>query len=219
MTRQMPALRSRDEQAPLEHRLGQFLAISHSPTPGRRGRDPAARRLEPAFGYGDALDREGLDRLGKALRCLPVEVAQPEQIADQAEGGASEDDLPGFGQSLQACREVGGLANHRLFLRRAFADQITDHDKSGGDADADGEPLRSTGLQARHRSCYFQPRPHRPLGIVLMCLRIAEIDQHPVAHEFGDKAVIARDDAGNRVLIDAELLAQLLGIEPHRQGR
>jgi hypothetical protein len=31
-------------------------------------------------------------------------------------------------------------------MRRAFADQIADHDKRGGDADADGEPLRSTGL-------------------------------------------------------------------------
>src|SRR5215469_10280100 len=36
--------------------------------------EPAPRRLEPAFGYGDVLDREGLDRLGKALRCLPAEV-------------------------------------------------------------------------------------------------------------------------------------------------
>ena len=112
--------------------------------------DPAARRLEAAFGYGDVLDREGLDRLGKALDRLPAEVAQPEQIANEAAGDASEDDLPGFGKSLQACGEVWGLADHRLLLRRAFADQIADDDKPGGNADADGEPLRSTGLQARH---------------------------------------------------------------------
>jgi hypothetical protein len=49
--------------------------------------------------------------------------------------------------------------------------------------------------------------------------RIAEIGQHPVAHEFGDKAVIARDDAGNGVLIGADLLAQFLGVKPHRQRR
>ena len=181
--------------------------------------EPAARRLEAAFRHGDALDREGLDRLGEALRCLPAEVAQPEQVADQAAGGAGEDDLPGFRQSLQARREVGGLADHRLLLRRALADQIADDDKPGGNADADGEPLRSTGLQARHRRFYLQPRPHRPLGVVLMRPRIAEIGQHPVAHEFGDKAVIARDDAGNGVLIGADLLAQFLGVEPRRQGR
>ncbi len=181
--------------------------------------EPAARRLEPAFRHGDALDREGLDRLGEALRYLPAEIGEPEQVADEAAGGAGEDDLPGFRQSLQARREVGGLADHRLLLRRALADQIADDDKPGGDADADGEPLRSTGLQARHRRCYFQPRPHRPLGVVLMRPRIAEIGQHPVAHEFGDKAVIARDDAGNGVLIGADLLAQFLGVEPRRQGR
>jgi hypothetical protein len=37
--------------------------------------EPAARRLEPAFGYGDGLDREGFDRLGEALRRLAPEVA------------------------------------------------------------------------------------------------------------------------------------------------
>src|SRR5215469_3994888 len=58
--------------------------------------EPATRRLKPAFGYGGALDREGLDRLGKALDRLPAEIGQPEQIADQAAGGTGEDDLPGF---------------------------------------------------------------------------------------------------------------------------
>src|SRR6516225_8839873 len=97
--------------------------------------DPAARRLEPAFGYGDAFDREGLNRLGKALDRLAPEVAQPEQVADQAAGGAGEDDLPGFRESLQTCREVGGLADHRLLLRRALADQIADDNQPGGNAD------------------------------------------------------------------------------------
>src|SRR6516164_1951800 len=49
-------------------------------------------------------------------------------------------------QEPEACGEVGGLADHRLPLRRALADQIADDDKPGGNADADGEPLRSTGL-------------------------------------------------------------------------
>ena len=124
--------------------------------------EPAARRLEAAFGHGDALDHEGLDRLGKALRCLPAEVAQPEQVADQAAGGAGEDDLPGLRQSLQARREVGGLADHRLLLRRALADQIADDDKPGGDADADGELLRSAGLQAASPPLRFPARPAPP---------------------------------------------------------
>jgi hypothetical protein len=181
--------------------------------------EPAPRRLKAALGCGDAFDHEGFDRFGEALDRLAPEVAQPEQVADQAAGGAGEDDLSGFGKSLQACSEVGGLADHGLLLCRAFADQITDDDKPGGNADADGEPLRSTGLQPRHGRFYLQPGTHRPLGIVLMRPRITEIGQHPVAHELSDKAVIARDAAGNGVLIGAELLAQFLGVEPRRQGR
>jgi len=181
--------------------------------------EPAAGRLEAALGHGDALDREGLDRLGEALHHLAAELAQPEQVADQTAGGAGEDDLAGLRKRLQARRKVGGLANDRLLLRRALADQIADDDKPGGNADADGEPLRSTDLQARHRRCYFQRCPHRPLGVVLMSPRIAKIGQHTVAHEFGDKAVIARDDAGNGILIGSDLLAVFLGVEPHRQGR
>src|SRR5215831_7673153 len=181
--------------------------------------EPAVRRLEAALCCGDAFDREGFDRLGEALDRLAPEVAQPEQIADQASGGAGEDDLPGFRHSLQARRQVGGLTDHRLLLRQALADQVADDDKPGGDADAHGELLRSTSLQARHRRCYFEPGPHRALGVVLMRPRVAEISQHPVAHVFGDKPVIARDDASNGVLIGADLLAQFLGVEPRRQGR
>jgi len=53
---------------------------------------------------------------------------------------------PGFRESLQARREIEGLA---------------DDDKPGGNADADAERLRSKGLQARHRCGYFQPRSHQ----------------------------------------------------------
>jgi hypothetical protein len=40
--------------------------------------DPAARRLEPAFGFGDTFDHEGFDRLGEALRCLRAEIGEPD---------------------------------------------------------------------------------------------------------------------------------------------
>src|SRR5215472_4607136 len=72
-------------------------------------------------------------------------------------------------------------------------------------------PTRS--VSPRHRCFYFEPGPHRPLGVVLMRPRIAEIDQHPVAHEFGDKSVIAHDGAGNGVLTGPESPAQFLGVK------
>src|SRR5262249_10949606 len=113
--------------------------------------NPAPHRLESAFGHGNPLDREGLDRLGEALRYLPAEIAESEQVADEAASGAGKDDLPGFRKSLQARREVWSLADHRLLLRRAFADQIADDDKPGGDADADDELLLSARFQLRDR--------------------------------------------------------------------
>jgi hypothetical protein len=181
--------------------------------------EPTTRRLEAAFRHGDVFDREGVDRLGKALCCLPAEIGQPEQIADQAAGGAGEDDLPGSRKSLQARREVGGLADHCLLLRRAFANQIADDDKPGGDADADGEPLRSTGRQARHRRCYFQPGPHRPLGVVLMGSRVAEIGEHTVAHVFCDEPFEAPDDISDSAMVRSEDLAQIFGIKARRERR
>ena len=61
--------------------------------------------------------------------------------------------------------------------------------------------------------------PHRPLGIVLMRLRVTEIDQHPIAHVLGDKATDAGHRVGNATVVSADHLAQILGIEPHRQRR
>src|SRR5215467_15985698 len=62
---------------------------------------PAACRLEAALHCSDAFDCEGFNRLGEALQRLPAEVAQPEQVTNEAPGDAG-DDLPGFGKSLQA---------------------------------------------------------------------------------------------------------------------
>src|SRR5262249_58318240 len=58
-----------------------------------------------------------------------------------------------------------------------------------------------------------KPRAYRPLGVVLMGSRIAEINQHAVAHVFRDVALEAGDDFGDRLAIGAEYLAQILWIE------
>ena len=177
------------------------------------------RLLKMIVGGGEALDRPGLDRLGKTLDRLPAEVAQPEKAADEAAGRAGEQDLPRLREGLQSRREIGRLARDGLLLRRAIADHIADHDEAGGDADAHPGPRYAARLQPRDRRGDFEAGPHRALGIVLMRARVAEIGEDAVAHEFGDKAVVAGDDAGAGVVIGAELLAQFLGVEPGRQGR
>jgi hypothetical protein len=58
-----------------------------------------------------------------------------------------------------------------------------------------------------------QPGSYRPLGIVLMRSRVAQIDQDAVAHVFGDQPVEASDDIGNDAMISSDDFAIILGIE------
>ena len=120
--------------------------------------------------------------------------------------------------ALQARREVRRLADDRLLLRRARADQIADHDQPGRDADAGLQATRAV-LSPAHRLDQLQPRPHRPLGVVLMGLRIAEIDQHAVAHVFGHEAAEAAHGLGDAFLIGRNDLAQVLGVHAGGQRR
>jgi len=62
-----------------------------------------------------------------------------------------------------------------------------------------------------------EPGAGRALGIVLMRLGIAKIDQHAVAHIFGDKTAKAADGVGHTAMVGADNLAQILGIEARRQ--
>ena len=64
-----------------------------------------------------------------------------------------------------------------------------------------------------------QPGAHRLLVVVLVRLGIAEIDQHAVAHVFGDKTGEAGDRVGDAMVIGADDFAQILGIEAPRQRR
>ena len=91
--------------------------------------------------------------------------------------------------SASACSRAarfGVSPTTAVFLRRALADQIADDDQPGGDA----EPRVGWADVARRPTASIdrQPGPDRQLGIVLIRLRIAEIDQHAVAHVLGDKA-------------------------------
>ncbi len=52
-----------------------------------------------------------------------------------------------------------------------------------------------------------------------MRLRVAEIDQHPVAHVLGDKPGEAGDSVGDAAVVSPNDLAQILRIETRRQWR
>ena len=98
-----------------------------------------------------------------------------------------------------------------------MAHEIADDDKAGPDPDPHGEFSHCARLQRGDDFGDFEPRVDRSRCVVLVGAGEAEIGENAVAHELGDEAVIARHHARTGVLIGADDLAHVLGIEPSRK--
>ena len=170
-------------------------------------------RLEPARRRADAEDAVRPDRLGEALGLDRAEVDALEQVADEPARAGGDDDAVRLGQPLQPRGQVRGLADDRLLLRGAAAEQVADHDQPGRDADPDPERGAGRRLEIAHRRHELEPGADRPLGIVLLRPRVAEVGQDPVAHVLGDEAAEAFDPRGDAAVVGADQLAQVLGVE------
>ena len=125
----------------------------------------------------------------------------------------------GLGEGLQARSEVRRLANDRLLLSSAFADQITNDYCPSGNTDANLEPGPEICLEGSHGVDQRQRGARRLLGIILMRLGIAEIGQYAVPHEAGNDALVAADHLRDAGVISLHDLAQVLGIETRRKCR
>ena len=176
----------------------------------------AVQRVEAAFGHACAHHPPGAHRLAEALEGVRAKVGELEQAAEQAARARRDHDAARLGQGLQAGRQIRRLAHNRLFLRRPLADQVADHHPAGGDPDP-GAELSTSGRQISDLSSDREASPNGALGIVLMGFGVAEIGEHAVAHELGDVALEACDLGRDGVLIGADDLAHLFGIQPRRQ--
>ena len=181
--------------------------------------DPALARLEAAFDRPLGEHHEGRDRASDALQRLTAQVLELEQITQQPPRRLAHHHLPGCGDALQPGRQVGRLADHRLLLRRPFADQITDDDETGGDADPNAERRVARRPHRRQRLNDGEPGANRPLRIVLVRARKTEIGEDAVAHILGHMPLEPRDLARRAVLKTAQDPTHLLRIEPLRQSR
>ena len=141
-----------------------------------------------------------------------------EQIAEELSRTFRNDHSVRLCNALQARRKVGRLADDATLLRFARSDQITDDDEASGNPDSDLKCGFRSGHDLVDRADQLQPGPNRPFRVVLMRLRIAEIDEHAVAHVFGDEPVVAANHLGDPAMIGADHFAQVLGIEPRREG-
>src|SRR5215471_19212640 len=116
---------------------------------------------------------------GKTGERLRPEILDLEQGPDLSPGAVGNDQGAGPGQRLQAGGEVGRLADHASLLRGTRADQIANDDETGGDANPNVQRLLYG--EPADRVDHREPGTDRPLGVILMRLGIAEINEHAVA--------------------------------------
>ena len=174
-------------------------------------------RLEAPLGSGLAGNPPRHEGFGEALEPLWAEVRQLEQTTDQLPGGRADDDASRRGDRLQPRRQVRGGAAHRVPVGNTLADQIAHHDVTGRDAHAGLQADFGARLEPSDLLDQLKPGAHRPLGVVLVRLRPAEIGEHAIADVFGDVPAPTVDRLGAGRLIGADDLAHVLRVEPGRQ--
>ena len=75
------------------------------------------------------------------------------------------------------------------------------------------------GLQSTYRRDQLQPCAHGPLCVVLVSLRVAEVDQDAVAHVLRDEATEALHGLGDALLVGRNDLAEVFRVHARRQRR
>ena len=148
---------------------------------------------------------------------MASEIVKVEQGAEQPAGARSDHDRAWRGQSLKPRRKIGRIADHRLFLRGAFADQVTDHDQAGTDSHPDRQRCSVASGNHGGGTGQIQSRSHRPLRVVLMRLRPPKIGEDAVSHELGDVAVPVLDGIRANGLVGADRPPHVLGVEARGQ--
>ena len=160
------------------------------------------QRLEAALGPALAFDPPDRDGLGEALQPLRAEIAQLEQPPTRRRVAWLITTLPGaasacsraarFGVSpttASSCAAPSPIRSPTTTRPVAMPTRAASGSPAGGSA---GRPPRPG-----------EPGPDRPLGLVLVRPRPAEIGEHAVAHVLGDVAA-ERSILGAGVLIGAD---------------
>ena len=189
--------------------------LARTMPPDERRQRGGAQGFETAFDRTRPQDLEHWNRLGDPTHLDCAEIAVLEEIANEPARRLVDQNRVRLGHRLQPGCQVRRLANDTALLRLARPDQITDDDEPGGDANANCQPARG-GIEPADARDQCQARAHRPLGIVLQRSRIAEIDEHAVAHVFRYITTEPPDLLGHSGVIEAQDRAQIFRVEPRR---
>ena len=164
---------------------------------------------KPVLGFALAQRMPDLDRFGEPPQLVSAEIGELEQAGHQAMGVGGHDHRAGLRQRLQPGGQVRRLADHAVpfFVRAA------DHHEAGRDPDPGLERPTGIRLDPGDRTDQLEAGQDRALGIILVRPRVAEVDQETIAQEAGDLAVKAPDHPRCQILIGADHLAHVLGVE------
>jgi hypothetical protein len=103
----------------------------------------------------------------------------------------------------------------RIVPRVVAVDRIADNYHAGGNPNA--RPELSVWFEWDHCISDYQGTADRPLGIVFVSARIAEIDQCPVARMSSDETLEPGDDFDDGATIGGHQIAQVFGVEARGQ--
>jgi hypothetical protein len=101
--------------------------------------------------------------------------------------------------------------------RTSRSEQVPDNDQPRRNADAGLK--RYARLQGTYRCDQFEPCPDRPLGIVLMGLRIAKVHEDAVAQILCHEPIEAVHNLGDAFVIGRNNLAQVLWVHAGGERR
>jgi hypothetical protein len=144
---------------------------------------------------------------------LLAKIPQLEEIAEQLSRARRYHHRIRFGDALKARGKVGRFAHHAPLLCFSRPNRVTHDDHARGDADPYLQGRVSRRDQLRDSLDEGKARLDGALGIMLVGLRIAEIDQHPVTHVLGDETAETLDCLGAAAMVGADDRAQILRIE------
>ena len=155
------------------------------------------------------------------LERLRAQLLTPHIAIDQAPGGGADHHRIGFRQPLQPCRQIRRVPEGQAFVPSPTAHLPHDH-QTGVNAHPHGQPSAGIVHQAARERRYGcdqrQSGAHGTLGVVLMRLGIAKIDQQPIPEVLRNMAVKALDDRGASVLVGAHQRTVVLRVELPGQG-
>ena len=184
--------------------------------PAHHRGDPGCRigGVEAAVGGDLVLDPPDLDRRVDALDLAAAQIDGLERGFQQGAGAVVDQQLPGFGQILQAAGAVRGIARDRSTLMRGLAREVADHHR----ARRHRRPGRKPRIGAEDgdlgdRLERGAPCPDRTFGLILGGDGPAEMGDDAVPGEIRDMPALRRDRFGHGVLIPELDLAQVFGVE------